>query len=104
MSERIKHIVMWNLKGDNADEKRKAAEFIKESFEGLLGKIPGLSHIEIGIDISGIEYACDVVLYSEFSSKEALASYSSHPEHTRVRKEIGDLRIARYQVDYCQNK
>jgi len=32
---------------------------------------------------------------------EHIASYARHPEHLRVRDELGDLRIARYQVD-CQ--
>jgi hypothetical protein len=60
---------MWNLKGQNEAERCQAIEQIKLSF--LLGLIPGLTHLEIGVDFSRIEYACDVVLNSEFASKEA---------------------------------
>jgi hypothetical protein len=96
----IKHIVMWNLKGDTPDEKARGAQQLKHAFEGLVGKIPGLLHMEIGVDLSAVDYACDVVLYSEFDSRESLAGYSVHAEHLRVKAELADLRIARHQVDY----
>ncbi|WP_263260576.1 Dabb family protein [Pseudomonas sp. RIT-PI-S] len=96
----IKHIVMWNLAGETAERNREACLFLKERFEGLAGLIPGLLKIEVGVDISQIDYACDVVLYTEFASAEALAAYATHPEHLRVKQELGNSRIARHQVDY----
>ena len=99
----IKHIVMWNLAGETPEQNKQACLFLKERFEGLAGLIPGLVKIEVGIDISRIDYACDVVLYTEFESHEALAAYATHPAHLRVREELGDSRIARYQVDYVSN-
>lgn len=97
----IKHIVMWNLAGDTLERNRQACLLLKERFEGLAGLIPGLLKIEVGVDVSRIDYACDVVLYSEFDSNEALAAYATHPEHLRVRRELADSRIARHQVDYA---
>jgi hypothetical protein len=97
----IRHIVMWKLRGDTADAQRAARARVKQAFEGLRGKIPGLLKIEIGLDISAADHACDVVLFSEFESREALANYARHPEHLRVRDELGDLRTARHQVDYA---
>ncbi|WP_407675287.1 Dabb family protein [Paraburkholderia sprentiae] len=35
--------------------------------------------LEIGTDISHIDYACDVVLYSDFDSAESVAAYAMHP-------------------------
>ena len=96
----IKHIVMWNLRGDTVAAKAQAASVLKRSFESLRGRIPGLLHLEIGVDSSRIDYACDVVLYSEFESQAALDAYAVHPEHIRVKQELADLRIARHQVDY----
>jgi quinol monooxygenase YgiN len=52
------------------------------------------------VDVSRIDYACDVVLYSEFESQAALDAYSTHPEHLRVKNELLDVRTARHQVDY----
>jgi len=96
----IKHIVMWDVSGDSAEEKMKTAQFVKQQFEGLIGKIPGMSKLEVGIDVSKVDYACDVVLYTEFESEAALNGYASHPEHLKVRTELGSCRIARHQVDY----
>ena len=96
----IKHIVMWNVRGATPDERRNAIRFLKSRFEGLRGRVPGLLRLEVGVDTSRIDYACDVVLYSEFESQRALDAYASHPEHLRVRDELDGLRIARHQVDY----
>lgn len=96
----LKHIVMWNILGDNAEEKARHTQDLKAAFEGLRGRIPGLRRLEIGVDTSGVDYACDVVLYSEFDSAQALADYANHPEHLRVRRELEGLRTARHQVDY----
>lgn len=97
----IKHIVMWNVRGESPQEKAHAIEFLRGRFESLRGQIPGLLQLEVGVDASGAAYACDVVLYSVFDSRESLASYATHPAHLRVRDELGDLRISRHQVDYA---
>lgn len=96
----IKHIVMWNLRGDTPEQKAQAAALVKSVFEGMRGKIPGMRHIEIGTDTSRVNYACDVVLYSEFDSQAALDAYATHPEHLQARERLADLRVARHQVDY----
>ena len=97
----IKHIVMWNVRGDTPAEKAQGIARLQRSFESLRGRIPGLLCLEIGVDRSRIDYACDVVLYSEFESQAALDAYGTHPEHLRVKNEVADLRIARHQVDYA---
>ncbi|UUZ76955.1 Dabb family protein [Polaromonas sp. P1(28)-13] len=96
----IKHIVMWNVRGNSAEEKQEALEQIRQCFEGLRGRIPGLLHLEVGIDTSRISYACDIVLYTEFSSVDALEAYGVHPEHERVKTVLIGLRTERHQVDY----
>ena len=96
----LKHIVMWNVRGDSPEEKHKSAHLLKRCFESLIGAVPGLQHLEVGIDVSRVDYACDVVLYTEFVDQAALDAYAVHPEHLRVKKELGDMRIARHQVDY----
>lgn len=97
----IKHIVMWDVRGDTVEAKRLAAADLKRRFEELVGKIPGLIHLEVGIDVSRASYACDVVLYSEFTDQAALAAYADHPAHLAVRDALKDVRVSRYQVDYA---
>jgi hypothetical protein len=97
----IKHIVFWTL-ADEA-EGRSAAENaaeIKTRLEGLLGRIPGLLDIEVGIDISRTEASADVALYSEFADADALEGYQTHPEHVAIADFIGKVRTARMLVDY----
>ena len=96
----IRHIVMWNVRGDDAAARTRNIALLKTEFETLRGRIPGLLQLEVGVDDSRIDYACDVVLYTEFESRAALAAYAEHPEHLRVRRALGDLRTARHQVDY----
>ncbi len=96
----IKHIVMWNVRGATAPERLEGAKLIKRLFEALRGQVPGLVTLEIGINVTPADYACDVVLYSEFTDEQSLSAYASHPAHLAVRQQLGDLRTARYQVDY----
>ena len=96
----VKHIVMWNIRGDTPEEKARNTQRLKAAFEGMRGRIPGMRVLEIGVDFSRVDYACDVVLYSEFDSRESLNAYAEHPEHLRVRRELEGLRIARHQVDF----
>lgn len=97
----IRHIVLWNVRGDTREEKAANIARLQRSFESLRGRIPGLLHLEIGVDCSRVDYACDVVLVSEFESQAALDAYATHPEHLRVKQELGDLRTHRHQVDYA---
>ena len=96
----IKHIVMWTVRGDDMHARAHNLARLKAEFESLRGRIPGLLHLEVGIDDSRIDYACDAVLYTEFASWQALLDYAEHPEHLRVRNSLGDMRTARHQVDY----
>lgn len=96
----ICHVVMWDVAGDTDAEKCRTVETVRTEFEALRDRIPGMTRLEIGVDISRVDYACDMLLLSEFESEEALAAYAVHPEHLAVRDRLAGLRIARHQVDY----
>lgn len=96
----IRHIVMWDVRGDTSAEKRVSADKVRRAFEGLRGRIPGMTRLEIGLDISRISYACDMVLLTEFTDAAALQAYATHPLHLQARDDLEGLRIARHQVDY----
>ena len=91
---------MWNIAGASAEEKQSNIERLRRGFEGLRGRVAGLIRLDIGVDASAVDYACDVVLYSEFESWDALRAYAVHPAHLRVRDELAGVRVARHQVDY----
>lgn len=97
----IKHIVMWKLE-DFADgrTKNENAKIIKEKLEALVGVIPEIVELEVGIDILGTNQSYDVVLVSEFRSLEELNVYAKHPEHVKVGEFVGKVRKDRVAVDY----
>ena len=96
----IKHIVMWDVLGPSTAEREANIERLRHAFEGLRDQIPGLLHLEVGVDTSRVDYARDVVLYSEFDSQSSLDAYASHPAHLKVRNALQGVRTARHQVDY----
>jgi len=81
----VKHIVMWRLHDDvDGISKAESEVAIKEALEELQGRIPGLIHVEVGIDFSDSDQSADIVLYSELESREALDAYQAHPLHQAV--------------------
>lgn len=98
----VHHIVMWNVRGDSAEERSANSALLRREFESLRGRIPGLLRLAVGVDESRVDYACDVVLVTAFESQAALDAYATHPEHLRVRQTLGDLRTARHQVDFSE--
>ncbi len=97
----IKHIVVWKLKDfAEGNSKDVNAREVKRLLEGLRGKIPGLCKIEVGLNFTQEEGAADIVLYSEFDSKEALDAYQIHPAHVAVKGFVGAVRSQRILADY----
>lgn len=100
----IIHIVMWRLKEQaGGNDKQANAQLIKDSLEALKGRIPGLLHIEVGMDISRTEESADLVLYTELDSEEALVYYQKHPDHRALIPLIRELTTERRVVDYAIN-
>ena len=90
----VKHIVMYNLK--EGLDKEACVEKIRSRLEPLVGKIPGLLHLEIRRAFSGMDYA----LYSEFEKAEDVPAYRSHPLHQEAKSHFHHLLDQRYSVDY----
>ncbi len=97
----IKHIVIWKLKNKTLPLDRCVdALAIKDVLENLVGKIPGLLKTEVGFDFREKETSGDIVLYSEFESREALENYQNHPEHVKAGKIVRPRTIDRKMIDY----
>ena len=100
----IKHIVFWRLNetayGNN---KNVNAQLLKDKLLAMRDKVDGLIKIEVGFDFSNEKDSCDVVLYSEFETKEALHKYQTHPEHQAIKKWLGEVRFERRVIDYETN-
>jgi hypothetical protein len=96
----IKHIVIWRLTDPEDRDREATARAIAQRIELMRGRIPGLRHIEGGVDFSRTADSCDVVLYAELESREALEGYHVHPVHEEFKTFIGPRRKERYLIDY----
>lgn len=94
----IKHVVVWRLRAEPSV--RANAERVKSLLEGMAGRIPGLLKIEVGINHFEDANAADVLLYTEFTDRAALAIYQTHPVHETVKPAIRELTLERRVVDY----
>ena len=90
----VKHIVLYNFK--EGVDKQEAVKIIASVLEPLVGKIPGLLHLEIRQAFQGMDYA----LYSEFESREALSAYAVHPLHLEAKDQFFHLLDSRVCADY----
>ena len=97
----IKHIVMWKLKDEAEGAGRAAnAREMKRRLDECAQIVPGMLAFEVSLAQPGLEATYDVVLYSEFADKAALAAYAAHPTHQALVPFIGAVREARQCMDY----
>ena len=90
----VKHIVLYTLK--EGVDKKEAVKLIESVLVPLVGKIPGLKHLEVKLAFNGMDYA----LYSEFDSREALEAYAVHPLHQEAKTHFIHLLDSRVAADY----
>ena len=97
----IKHIVMFKFKKyAESNNKLGNMQMVKVKLEALPAKINEIKFFEVGVNFSEANVAYDLVLVSEFLSKEALYSYQKHPEHVKVADFVGKVCESRIVVDY----
>ena len=90
----VKHIVLYTFK--EGVDKDASVKIVASVLEPLVGKIPGLLHLEIRRTFSGMDYA----LYSEFGSREDLKNYAVHPLHQEAKTHFFHLLDSRVADDY----
>jgi len=95
----VTHIVFWNYKEElSADQRTKAFQEMKDALISLKGKIDGLQHIELGANFT--EGGCDLALYTQLESKEALSAYQVHPDHVAAASVVMQYVQDRKVVDF----
>lgn len=80
----IKHIILWKFKDEFTEEQIKTIKTdAKTALEGLKDVIDGI--IEMKVITEGLDSStCDMMLYSEFKSQDALKAYKVNPAHQAV--------------------
>lgn len=83
----ITHIVTFKLH----DESREEAERCKALLDGLVGKVPSLRSMTVGVNVVESPRAHTLGLIATFDDLEGLEAYQVHPDHQEV---AGQLRAA----------
>jgi hypothetical protein len=97
----VTHVVMFKLKEfGSAEEKTAKLVEIKEGLEALKGKIDVLREIRVDFNINPAE-TWDLILTTKLDTLADVKTYSEHPEHVAVAKNIiGPVKADRACVDY----
>lgn len=97
----LKHIVMWRfVEGAQGKSRVEHAQWMKEHLEALVGVVPEIRSMEVGVNKTPSATAYDTILISTFDDEAALGRYKVHPAHQAVAaycKEVCELRA---DVDY----
>lgn len=99
----LKHVVMWKLKAFAEGKTRtENALWMKQNLERLVGSVPGVKQLQVGVNICEDEMAYDAVLISLFESDADLAAYKVHPEHVKISAYCKKIRESRVVVDFYE--
>ena len=90
----VKHIVLFTVK--EGQDKEQVAKIAASVLEPLVGKIDGLTHVEVRRTYAG----ADIALYCELESREAMDAYAVHPLHEEAKGHFFHLLSDRVAADY----
>ncbi len=97
----IKHIVMWRFKEEaEGRTKLQNMELVRDRLYALVPLVPQIKNMEIGFDFGHTPMSYDMMLYTEFESKEDLNIYAVDGEHAKVKKIVAATTEARVVLDY----
>lgn len=97
----LKHIVMWKFIDGALDQSAADhALWMKQHLEALVGVVPEIRHLEVGINTSHSPMAYDAVLTLTVDDADALQRYRQHPAHQEISQHCHAVRSARVVVDY----
>ena len=96
----IKHIVLFQLKGELSPEQRQSVmDEFKKGIDALPAIIPEIKSISVNFNCNPNE-AWHICLESTFDTIEDLETYANHPDHKAVGAALRPNMAARSCVDY----
>ncbi len=94
------HIVMFKFKEEN---KKTNIIQAKQMLENLMGAIPSLRSMDVGVNFIEADRAMDLSIIAVFESKEGLDLYDEHPEHQKVVTFIKSVVEYSKSLDYMRD-
>jgi hypothetical protein len=97
----VKHVVMWRIKDlDEGYDTKSAAWKMKEKLESMIGKIPELKSLQVGINENQSPSAYHICLITEHQSWDDLKAYQENPFHKEVGAFVTEISKERAVVDF----
>ncbi len=97
----VRHIVFMKL--NPGSEREHNLHLLKTRIDQLVDLVPGIAHLETGINFSTSPAASDLVLVSEFNNRSDLNAYRNHPEHLNVvsflKTVVTETRVVDYEFE-----
>jgi antibiotic biosynthesis monooxygenase (ABM) superfamily enzyme len=93
----VTHIVFFAFQ--ERDKTSHMAE-AKRRIEAMMGVVPTLKHVEVGINFADEARAMDMALVTQFEDREGLVAYATHPAHLEVIAYIKGVAEYTKVVDY----
>lgn len=95
----VKHIVCFKIK----PEHKHRLEEAKTTLLSMMGNVPMLKKVVVGIDFLHSERSYDLILETWFKTKEDLEEYQVDPYHVSVVKKLmHEIRETSVAVDYYE--
>lgn len=96
----IRHVIMWKFTDEyEGMSKDEIMYSIEKKFAHLKAVIPEIKSMSVERDVLRSERSFDMIYITEFESLDALETYRVHPEHVKVAKFIGAVRVAQAVTD-----
>ena len=96
----VRYCVMWKFKPSDGKTAKEIAEDVKEKYESLMGLVPGLENIEVGINRNESATAYDAMMIADFESWEALAAYKADTMRDNIIEYVKTIAEVRAKVEY----
>lgn len=96
----IRHVVVWRLKGDSAEDKKSNFDTVSGDLEALVGQIPGLKTLSVALSTGPNPKNWDMCLISDHDDWDALDVYATHPAHLAVASRVAEITTERAGADF----
>lgn len=96
----IRHLVLWKLAAETAEEKTAVVAEMQRRFAALVPIIDGTERLDIRADLGTTDGNWDVVLDSDYRDAAALDAYQVHPAHQEVAAYVRTVVTSRVCVDF----
>ena len=96
----VRYCVMWKFKPSDGKTPKELAEDVKEKYESLMGLVPGLQHIEVGVNRNEGKTSYDAVMMADFESWESLAAYKADTLRDNIIEYVKTIAEVRAKVEY----